>query len=88
MKDPDEHTDGFDSEIFDEALRKIPVEDLVRLQRDIIREIRAAALMGTGPPMCLPPEVRERICAYEKKALSESERTALMPSLPPMDGPS
>jgi len=67
MKDPDEHSDGFDSEIFDEALRKIPVEDLVRVQRDVIREIRAAALMGTGPPMCLPPEVRERICAYEKK---------------------
>ena len=67
MEEPDEQPDGFDPEIFDETLRKIPLEDLVRLQRDVIREIRAAALMGTGPPMCLPPEVRERIYAYEKK---------------------
>ena len=60
MEEPDEQPDGFDPEIFDETLSKIPLEDLVRLQRDVIREIRAAALMGTGPPMCLPPEGRER----------------------------
>ena len=67
MKEPDERPDGFDPEIFDEALRKISLEDLVRLQRDVIREIRAVALMGTGPPMYLPPEVRGRIYAYKKK---------------------
>jgi hypothetical protein len=67
MKEPDERPDGFDPEIFDEALRKIPLEGLVRLQRDVIREIRAVALMGTGPPMYLQPEVRGRIYAYKKK---------------------
>ena len=46
MEEPDERPDGFDPEIFDEALRKISLEDLVRLQRDVIREIRAVALMG------------------------------------------
>jgi hypothetical protein len=35
MEEPDEQPDGFDPEIFDEALRKIPLEDLVRLQRDV-----------------------------------------------------
>jgi hypothetical protein len=73
MEEPDERPDGFDPEIFDEALRKISLENLVRLQRDVIREIRAVALMGTGPPMYLPPEVPGRIYAYKKKHSLNSE---------------
>jgi hypothetical protein len=66
MREPDEQPDGFEPESFAEALRKIPLEDLVRLQRETIQEMRAAALIGAGPPMCFPPEVLERILTYEK----------------------
>ena len=64
MKEPDEQQDGFDPEIFDEALRKIPLEDLVRLQRDAIQEIRAAALMDTVRP-----------CAFHRRCANASTPT-------------
>jgi hypothetical protein len=65
MKDPDEHSDGFDPEVFEEALRKLPPEDCNRVQQEA--EMQAEARMGAGPPMHLPPEVLERIYACAKE---------------------
>jgi hypothetical protein len=67
MKDPDEQPDGFEAEVLEEALRKLPPEDVDRVRQEAINEMQAEARMGAGPPMYLPPEVRQRIYAYAKE---------------------
>jgi hypothetical protein len=67
MKDPDEHLDGFELEVFEDALRKLPPEDLDRVQQEVLNEMHAEAMMGVATPMWLPPDVLERIYTYAEK---------------------
>jgi hypothetical protein len=61
------HGDGSELNSFGDALEKIPPEDVDQLREEATREMHATALMGAGTPMVFPPEVLERIYAYEKE---------------------
>ena len=69
MQDPDEGPEQPDdfAEIFAEALKKVPLKDFDRIRQEALNEMHAEAMMGVGTPMLFPPEVLERIYAYEKE---------------------
>jgi hypothetical protein len=69
MQDPDEEPEQPDdfAEAFAEALGKVPPEDFARIRQESMDEMHAEAKMGVGPPAYFPPEVLERILAYEKE---------------------
>jgi hypothetical protein len=69
MQDPDEtpeRTIDFAALLAD-ALEKIPPGDYDRVRQEAIDEMHAEAMMGVPTPMWFPPEVLERIYAYEKE---------------------
>jgi hypothetical protein len=72
MQDPDEEPDDFK-----DALWKLPPEELARTLQETFMEMHAHALLGEGTPMYLPPEVLERVIAYEKE--HSLERNKLIP---------
>jgi hypothetical protein len=67
--DPDEQSEQPDdfAEAFAKALEKVPPEDFARIRQEALNETHAEAMMGVGTPMWFPPEVLERILAYEKE---------------------
>jgi len=69
MQDPDDEPEEPKSfaDILAEALGKVPPEDYDRIWQEALDEMHAEAMMGVGTPMYFPPEVLERICAYEKE---------------------
>jgi hypothetical protein len=67
MQDPDEGQDDSEQDEFEEALEKLPPEDLERTLQGTFMEMHAHALLGEGTPLWFPPEVLERILAYEKE---------------------
>jgi hypothetical protein len=79
MQDPDETPEEPDDfvEIFVKALEKVPPEDYDRIRQEALNEMHAEAMMGVPTPIWFPPEVLERIYAYEKE--HSIDRNKLIP---------
>jgi hypothetical protein len=77
MQDPDEEQDGSEQDEFEEALEKLPPEELNRTLQETFMEMHAHALLSKGTPLWFPPEVLERLIVYEKE--HSLERNKLIP---------
>ena len=69
MKEPDDPADDFE-----EALGKITPEDLQRSMQETLMEMRTDAMIGVPTSMWFPPQVLERIKAYEAEHSLDRER--------------
>jgi hypothetical protein len=75
MKDPDEQPKD---DAFDEVLRLLPPEYLERSIQETFKEMHTEAVSGVPTPLWLPPEVQDRVLAYEKE--HSLDRNGLIPA--------
>ena len=74
MKDPDEEP----KDDFEKVLRLLPPGYLERSIQETFKEMHTEAISGVPTPLWLPPNVQDRVLAYEKE--HGLDRNGLIPA--------